>query len=46
MLEVGFLSRLRNNAVEGIGVDYQLAGGCVQQCSQPLANLVGVPHWS
>jgi len=29
MLEVGFLYRLRNNAVEGEVNDYRLAGGCV-----------------
>jgi len=42
VLEVGFLYRLRNNTVEGAGVDYRLAGGCVfrKTFSQPLANLV------
>ena len=27
MLEVGFLYRLRNNAVEGAGVDYRITRG-------------------
>ena len=31
-------STRRNNAVEGEVNDYRLAGGCVLQCSQPLAN--------
>jgi hypothetical protein len=48
VFEEGFLYRLRNNAVEGAGVDYRLAGGYVfrKTFSQHLANLVGVPHWS